>query len=180
MEIITTIENPVELKKLLKKYRYEVYVLEDNLVFESKHRKPTAWFGYVLIGIGVVRIASQRTIQGLIGIALGVTGLIITHFEKRRFDLTCPDIQKMAVAPDGIALTFKDTHRKRIQLSREEVRSLALDISYDGNNTLGYVSLRDSSDNVYTPFILMNKSESSVKHTGEEIVRSIKNKMGID
>ena len=180
MEIITIVENPVELKKLLKKHRYDVYALDDNLVFESKHTKPSTWFFYIMLFIGVLRIINQRVIQGMISIGLGIAGLILMHFEKRKFDMTSPDIKKVAVATDGVALTFRDAHRDRIQLSREEVKSLALDISYDGNKTLGYVSIRDSTDTVYTPFILMNKSESLVKHTGEEIMRSIKNKLSID
>ena len=180
MEIVTPVENPVALEKLLKKHRYEVYALEGNLVFQSKHTKPSSWFGYLVIFIGILRMANQRMIQGLIGIVVGIALLIISHFERKKFDLTCPDIQKVAVSGDGIALTFRESNRQRVQLSREEIISMDLDISYDGNYTLGYVTMRDVRDVVYTPFILRNKSEISVKLVGEEIMKAIKNKLNID
>lgn len=173
MEAIIPVNDIDVLASSLKKHFFQVYRIEDNVVFESKHRKPNFWIFYLILGVGVIRMFAQDISKGLIGVGFGVTGLIVLSFSKKLYDSIASEFKKVAVSQYGIAFTYRNN--KKVQLSPEEIDSFHIDIQYDKNNVLGYVSIKDMNGNWYNPFIIMHKSEDHVNEVSNMIIKAIQN-----
>ena len=180
MEIISAKENPVAFAKTLKRYRYDVYALDENLVFQFSQYKPGTWFIYLIFLIGIIRLVQQNFIQASISLILGLTGLLIIYNAKKKYALAYNDIEKVAVAEEGIALSYKDNFQPGVQINKEEVVAISLDHLTVSGQVLGYITLTDIHNTKYNLFIIMDKSHDVVERVSNDIIQSIKGKLGMN
>jgi hypothetical protein len=179
MEMVLPI-NERAIAEFLKNQRYKVYMLQDNLVFESRHRKPNTWIFYIILAVGFIRLFRQDYPQAFISFGIAITGLIVVGMAAKVYKMTTPDILKVAVTEEGIAFTYRDSQTPKVQLRRDEIDSFHVDNQLNGKSILGHISIKDIHGNWYVPFIIVNRSEEVVNTITDAIINSIKSTLKIE
>ena len=125
-----------------------------------------------MLFFGVMRLAQQKVGHAMMSFTLAVLAIILNQYENKRYNLTYSDVSKILVSEDNIQLNFK-SNLPSIKLTTEQIASITVSISYDGNTTLAALLLEDNMKSVYNLLNIAHKSEEAARELADETLQAI-------
>ncbi len=123
-----------------------------------------------------MHIARQQQIVAMLDFMFGIAFIFMTYFSHKKYDLLNTDIEHLLISTDGINVQYLK-NKGSLHFPPDQIESLAVDVQYNGNNSIASILLYHSNGVTHELVCMMSKKENVVTAVAEQLVLNIKSTM---
>jgi hypothetical protein len=167
-----------DLSRTLRKYAYEIIIRDHDWMLVAKLRKPRTLIIYLAFFLGVLHLARKQQIIAMLDFLFGIAFIFMTYFSNKKYELLNTDIEHMLIAADGIHVQYLQ-NKGSLLFPADQIDSLAVDVQYNGNNSIASILLTDINGVKHELACMMSKNENAVTATAQAIAELMQSTINV-